>query len=133
MRKVRRGKKMARHILPVERCNCEVIHEEIVNGVRAKMPQEETLYDLAELFKNFGDSTRIKILWALDESEMCVCDLAVLLNMTQSAISHQLRVLKQADLVKNRKEGKIVFYSLIDKHVKQIFDQGLIHITEDNL
>ncbi len=124
---------MARHILPVERCNCEVIHEEIVNGVRAKMPQEETLYDLAELFKNFGDSTRIKILWALDESEMCVCDLAVLLNMTQSAISHQLRVLKQADLVKNRKEGKIVFYSLIDKHVKQIFDQGLIHITEDNL
>ena len=124
---------MARHILPVERCNCEVIHEEIVNGVRAKMPQEETLYDLAELFKNFGDSTRIKILWALDESEMCVCDLAVLLNMTQSAISHQLRVLKQADLVKNRKEGKIVFYSLIDKHVKQILDQGLIHITEDNL
>ena len=124
---------MARHILPVGRCNCEVIHEEIVNGVRAKMPQEETLYDLAELFKNFGDSTRIKILWALDESEMCVCDLAVLLNMTQSAISHQLRVLKQADLVKNRKEGKIVFYSLIDKHVKQIFDQGLIHITEDNL
>ncbi len=123
---------MARQMQPVERCDCEVIHEEIVIRVRAKMPQEETLYDLAELFKIFGDSTRIKILWALDESEMCVCDLAVLLNMTQSAISHQLRVLKQVDLVKNRKEGKIVFYSLIDEHVKQIFDQGLIHIMEEN-
>lgn len=76
-----------------------------------KMPQEETLYDLAELFKVFGDSTRIKILWALDEAEMCVCDIAFLLNMTQSAISHQLRVLKQAELVKSRREGKIVFYS----------------------
>ena len=96
------------------------------------MPQEETLYDLAELFKVFGDSTRIKILWALDEAEMCVCDIAFLLNMTQSAISHQLRVLKQAELVKSRREGKIVFYSLEDEHVKQIFDQGLIHISEEN-
>ena len=95
-------------------------------------PQEETLYDLAELFKVFGDSTRIKILWALDEAEMCVCDIAFLLNMTQSAISHQLRVLKQAELVKSRREGKIVFYSLEDEHVKQIFDQGLIHILEEN-
>jgi len=100
--------------------------------VREKMPQEETLYDLAELFKVFGDSTRIKILWALDESEMCVCDIAFLLNMTQSAISHQLRVLKQAGLVKSRREGKIVFYSLEDEHVKQIFDQGLIHISEES-
>lgn len=96
------------------------------------MPQEETLYDLAKLFKVFGDSTRIKILWALDESEMCVCDIAFLLNMTQSAISHQLRVLKQAELVKSRREGKIVFYSLEDEHVKQIFDQGLIHISEES-
>jgi len=96
------------------------------------MPQEETLYDLAELFKVFGDSTRIKILWALDESEMCVCDIAFLLNMTQSAISHQLRVLKQAGLVKSRREGKTVFYSLEDEHVKQIFDQGLIHISEES-
>ncbi|MFA5137405.1 MAG: metalloregulator ArsR/SmtB family transcription factor, partial [Patescibacteria group bacterium] len=96
-----------------------------------KMPQEETLYDLAELFKVFGDSTRIKILWALDEAEMCVCDIAFLLNMTQSAISHQLRVLKQAELVKSRREGKIVFYSIEDEHVKQIFDQGLIHILEE--
>jgi len=99
--------------------------------VREKMPQEETLYDLAELFKVFGDSTRIKILWALDESEMCVCDIAVLLDMTQSAISHQLRVLKQTNLVKNRREGKVVYYSLVDEHVRQIFDQGLIHINEE--
>ncbi|AOT72286.1 MAG: winged helix-turn-helix transcriptional regulator [Selenomonadales bacterium] len=121
---------MARKIQPVEKCDCEVIHEETVNQVREKMPEEETLYDLAEIFKVFGDSTRIKILWALDEAEMCVCDIAVLLNMTQSAISHQLRVLKQANLVKNRKEGKVVYYSLVDEHVRQIFDQGLIHINE---
>ncbi len=114
----------------MDRCDCEVIHEDIVNLVRSKMPLEETLYDLAELFKVFGDSTRIKILWALDEAEMCVCDIAWLLNMTQSAISHQLRVLKQANLVRNRKEGKIVFYSLIDEHVKQIFNQGLEHTRE---
>ncbi|HBT51311.1 MAG TPA: metalloregulator ArsR/SmtB family transcription factor [Bacteroidales bacterium] len=123
---------MAKKIQPIERCYSDVIHEEIVNKVREKMPQEETLYDLAELFKVFGDSTRIKILWALDESEMCVCDIAFLLNMTQSAISHQLRVLKQAGLVKSRREGKIVFYSLEDEHVKQIFDQGLIHISEES-
>jgi len=123
---------MAKKIQPIERRDCDVIHEEIVNKVREKMPQEETLYDLAELFKVFGDSTRIKILWALDESEMCVCDIAFLLNMTQSAISHQLRVLKQAGLVKSRREGKIVFYSLEDEHVKQIFDQGLIHISEES-
>ena len=122
---------MARKIQPVEKCDCEVIHEETVNQVREKMPEEETLYDLAEIFKVFGDSTRIKILWALDEAEMCVCDIAVLLNMTQSAISHQLRVLKQANLVKNRKEGKVVYYSLVDEHVRQIFDQGLIHINEE--
>lgn len=114
----------------IERCNCEVIHEDVVNHVKSQMPAEETLYDLAELFKVFGDSTRIKILWALDSAEMCVCDIAVLLNMTQSAISHQLRVLKQAKLVKNRREGKVVYYSLDDDHVKQIFDQGLIHINE---
>jgi len=114
----------------LDRCDCNVIHEEIVNMVRTKMPLEENLYDLAELFKVFGDTTRIKILWALAESEMCVCDIAFLFNMTQSAISHQLRVLKQARLVKNRKEGKVVFYLLDDAHVKQIFDQGLIHINE---
>lgn len=121
---------LSKNINPIERCDCEVIHDEVVNCVKQKMPQEEILYDLAELFKVFGDSTRIKILWALDEAEMCVCDIAVLLNMTQSAISHQLRVLKQAKLVKNRKDGKVVYYSLDDEHVKQIFEQGLIHINE---
>ncbi len=122
---------MAKKYSTIERCDCDVIHEDIVNEVKSKMPEEESLYDLAELFKVFGDSTRIKILWALDEAEMCVCDIAVLLNMTQSAISHQLRVLKQANLVKNRKEGKVVYYSLDDDHVKNIFDQGLIHINEE--
>lgn len=121
---------MNRNLNPIEKCDCEVIHEDIVNLVKEKMQDEENLYDLAELFKVFGDSTRIKILWALDEAEMCVCDIAALLNMTQSAISHQLRVLKQANLVKNRKEGKVVYYSLDDEHVKQIFDQGLVHINE---
>ena len=114
----------------IDRCDCTVIHENIVNNVKQNMPKEEILYDLAELFKVFGDSTRVRILWALDESEMCVCDIAVLLNMTQSAISHQLRVLKQARLVKNRKDGKVVYYSLDDEHVKEIFEQGLIHIKE---
>ena len=101
-----------------------------VNMVKNKMPDEENLYDLAELFKVFGDSTRIKILWSLADAEMCVCDIAALLSMTQSAISHQLRILKQARLVKNRKEGKVVYYSLDDAHVKQIFEQGLVHINE---
>jgi len=121
---------MAKKLAPIDNCDCDVIHQDIVDQVKAKMPREETLYDLAELFKVFGDTTRIKILWALDESEMCVCDIANLLNMTQSAISHQLRVLKQADLVKSRREGKVVYYSLDDEHVQQIFNQGLIHINE---
>ena len=121
---------MARNYAPVEKCDCVIIHEDVVNRVKEKMPQEESLYDLAELFKVFGDTTRIKILWALDESEMCVCDIANLLGMTQSAISHQLRILKQADLVKNRRDGKVVYYSLDDEHVKQILDKGLTHINE---
>lgn len=123
---------MAEKMQIIDRCDCEVIHRDIVDQVKAKMPREENLYDLAELFKVFGDSTRARILWALDEAEMCVCDIAYLLNMTQSAISHQLRVLKQAKLVKSRREGKIVFYSLEDEHVKQIFELGLIHIVEDH-
>jgi DNA-binding transcriptional ArsR family regulator len=114
----------------IEFCNCSTIHEEVVEKVRKLIPQEETLFELAELFKVFGDSTRIKILCVLFESEMCVCDIAALLNMTQSAISHQLRVLKNARLVKYKKEGKVVYYSLDDQHVKEIFDQGLIHIKE---
>ena len=114
----------------VEHCNCDIIHEDVVTRVKETMPQEEILYDLAEFFKVFGDSTRIKILWTLEEAEMCVCDIACLLNMTQSAISHQLRVLKQANLVKFRKEGKVVYYSLNDDHVKSILEQGLTHISE---
>ena len=114
----------------MEFCNCSTIHEDVIEKVKKIIPEEETLYDLAELFKVFGDSTRIRILCVLFESEMCVCDIAALLNMTQSAISHQLRVLKNARLVKYRREGKVVYYSLDDQHVKQIFDQGLIHIKE---
>lgn len=114
----------------IENCCCSIIHEDVVNKVKECIPQEELLYDLADLFKIFGDTTRIKILCALFKAEMCVCDIAALLGMTQSSISHQLRVLKQARLVKYRKEGKVVYYSLDDEHVKSIFDQGLIHITE---
>lgn len=109
---------------------CGIIHEDIVNAARERMPEEDNLYDLAELFKVFGDSTRIKIIWALFESEMCVCDIASLLNMSQSAISHQLRVLKAARLVRSRKAGKVVYYSLNDEHIKQIFDMGMQHIME---
>ena len=114
----------------INKCDCNFIHDEIVGKVKNKMPEDEKLYDLADLFKVFGDTTRIKIIYALFEEEMCVCDIADLLNMTQSAISHQLRVLKQARLVKFRKEGKIVFYSLDDCHISQIFSCGLEHIEE---
>ncbi len=105
-------------------------HETVVENTRSLMPKEELLYDLAELYKVFGDTTRIKILFALYENEMCVCGIAELLNMTQSAISHQLRVLKNNRLVKFRKEGKTVFYSLNDDHIFKILNQGLEHITE---
>ncbi|HKL79099.1 MAG TPA: metalloregulator ArsR/SmtB family transcription factor [Mobilitalea sp.] len=111
-------------------CDCEVIHAEVVDKVRKVMPKEDELYDLADFFKVLGDSTRARIIWALDESEMCVCDLAVLLNMTKSAISHQLRSLRMSNLVKYRKEGKVVYYSLTDDHVKAIFEKGLEHIRE---
>lgn len=98
--------------------------------ISEKMPDEETLFDLAELFKIFGDSTRIKILFALLESELCVSDIAVLLQMTQSAISHQLRVLKANGLVKYRREGKVLIYSLSDDHITSILSQGMEHIEE---
>lgn len=113
-----------------ERCEFMCVHEDIVKQVNEKMPEEEKLFDLAEFFKIFGDTTRIRILYVLMCSEMCVCDLAQLLDMTQSAISHQLRILKQMDLVKNRREGKSVFYSLADGHIKTILSQGLEHIEE---
>jgi len=111
---------------------CDFIHahEEIVKKVRESIPGEEELFELAELYKIFADSTRIKILYVLFESEMCVCDIAQILEMSQSAISHQLRVLKQAKLVRFRREGKTVFYSLSDDHVRTIINQGINHIEE---
>jgi ArsR family transcriptional regulator len=112
----------------IERCSATVVHEDTVEQVKEKMPEDECLFDLAELFKVFGDTTRVKILFALFTAEMCVCDLTALLGLTQSAVSHQLRVLKQARLIKYRKQGKMVYYSLDDEHVKRIFDQGLAHI-----
>lgn len=113
-----------------ECCDVACIHDEIVHKVQKVMPDEEQMKELAEFYKVFGDATRIKILYALLESEMCVCDLAALLKMTQSAISHQLRVLKQMKLVKNRREGKTVYYSLADDHIQNIISQGMEHIKE---
>ena len=113
-----------------QQCSCEVIHEEVVAQVRTQMPDKETFVRLADFYKMFSDSTRIQILQALEYSEMCVCDLAVLLGMTKSAISHQLKSLRLSNLVKYRKEGKVVYYSLADDHVKTILDQGFIHIHE---
>lgn len=111
-------------------CEVTTIHKELIEEVKKKMEDDELLYDLGDFFKLLGDSTRIKILNVLFCSEMCVCDIAVILGMTQSAISHQLRVLKQGRLVKHRKEGKVVYYSLDDEHVKHIVEQGLHHIKE---
>lgn len=102
----------------------------ITDTVRESIPEEEILYDLADLFKIFGDTTRIKILYALRESELCVCDIAQVLKMTQSAISHQLKILKQSKLVKYRRDGKTIFYSLADSHVLTIIDQGMEHLAE---
>lgn len=114
----------------VEHCEDYCFHEDRIKKVSEKMPDEDELYDIAELFKVFGDSTRIRILYVLFESELCVCDLAQTLNMNQSAISHQLKILKQAKLVTGRREGKSVFYSLADEHVRTIIDQGREHIEE---
>ena len=114
----------------IECCDCNEIHEDLLKIVNDTMPEETELYDLAELFKVFGDSTRIRILFVLFEAEVCVCDLAKVLNMTQSAISHQLRILKANKLVNSRREGKSVFYSLADGHVRTIIAQGREHIEE---
>ncbi|MCI8662275.1 MAG: winged helix-turn-helix transcriptional regulator [Hungatella sp.] len=111
-------------------CEFMHVHEEIVEKVEKVMPDEQQLLDLSEFFKVFGDSTRIKILYVLSQSEMCVCDIASLLQMGQSAISHQLRVLKQMQLVKFRRDGKTVFYSLSDNHIQTILAQGMEHICE---
>jgi ArsR family transcriptional regulator len=111
-------------------CDCEVIHEDIVRRVRKSMPKDEDFYDLADLYKMFADSTRVSILWALSREEMCVCDIAVLLGMTKSAISHQLKNLRLSNLVKYTKQGKVVYYSLADSHVRDIFKKGFEHIKE---
>ncbi|MCL1788263.1 MAG: metalloregulator ArsR/SmtB family transcription factor [Defluviitaleaceae bacterium] len=111
-------------------CDCEAIHEEVVARVRKNMPPDKVVYDLANLYKMFADNTRLKILWALSNEEMCVCDLAFLLGMTKSAISHQLKSLRLANMVKFNKQGKNVYYSLVDSHIKDIFAQGLEHIME---
>ena len=111
-------------------CEAHELHSEQLEKVRKTMPDETELYDLAELFKVFGDSTRIRILFVLFEAEVCVCDLAQVLNMNQSAVSHQLKILKQSKLVKCRREGKSMFYSLADDHVRTIIAQGQEHIKE---
>ena len=111
-------------------CEEPCVHAGTVERVRTQLPPDEQLYDLAELFKIFGDSTRVKILYALLESELCVCDIAKLMEVSQSAVSHQLRVLKNSKLLKSRREGKTVYYSLADDHVLHILAQGMGHILE---
>jgi ArsR family transcriptional regulator len=121
---------LAKYDEDIEKCDYPVIHEDVVNRVREKMPGEELLLDLADTFKVFGDSTRVRILSALLHSEMCVCDIAALLGMSESAISHQLRALRQTKLVKYRRDGKVVYYSMDDEHVEGIFKLGLAHVSE---
>ena len=115
---------------PISLCDKLLVHPDVTKKALGRLPEEDRLIDLAELFKIFGDSTRVKILYLLLEAEMCVCDIADSLQMTVSAISHQLRILKGASLVKYRREGKTVFYSLADEHVGQILSIGLEHVSE---
>jgi len=112
------------------KCDCHAIHEDVVERVRDLMPDKENFYKLANLYKMLSDNTRVKIIWALTREDMCVCDLAVLLGMTKSAISHQLKSLRLAKLVKYDKKGKTVYYSLVDCHVRDIFEQSFEHVTE---
>lgn len=114
----------------IDQCDFICVHENVVNQVLKVMPKDQQLMDLADFFKIFGDPTRVRILYVLSQSQMCVCDIANLLQMGQSAISHQLRVLKQMRLVKSRREGKTVFYSLADGHIETILAQGMEHICE---
>jgi len=113
-------------------CECEEIHTDAIQKNKEAMPPEETLYDLADFFKIFGDSTRISILFSIDNGPMCVCDIAQLLGMTKSAVSHQLKVLRQSHLITYKKSGKNVFYSLADDHVRDIIEKALEHIKEEN-
>lgn len=113
-------------------CDCNAIHQDAVDVVKANMPDEEDIFEVADLFKAFGDSTRARIICALSITELCVCDLSALLNMSQSAVSHQLRTLKQARIVRNRRNGKSVYYSLDDEHIKALFRMAIEHITEED-
>ncbi|OFZ45729.1 MAG: transcriptional regulator [Bdellovibrionales bacterium RIFOXYB1_FULL_37_110] len=122
-------KQKKKSIIP-EACSCTIIHQDRIDRASKQMPKTEVLFNLAELFKSFGDTTRIRILYSLFKEEMCVCDLCAFLGMTQSSISHQLRILKLSRLVRSRKAGKVVYYSLEDVHIKDIFKLGLIHINE---
>ena len=111
-------------------CDCDAIHEDVIARVREAMPDRENFYNLANLYKMFADNTRLKILWALSCEDICVCDLAVLLDMTKSAISHQLKSLRLANLVKYEKRGRNVYYSLVECHVRDIFEKGFEHVSE---
>lgn len=116
----------------LETCNCNVIHEDVVKDVLSKMPESTTFQKSSDFFKVLGDETRTKIIWVLDQHEMCVCDIASVLGMTKSAISHQLATLKAARLVKNRRSGKIVYYSLADEHVRLMLESSIEHTNHED-
>lgn len=113
-----------------EKCEVTLIHEDNVKKAINELPDDELIADLSDMFKIFGDQTRVKILMALESGELCVCDIAAVMNMSQSAISHQLRVLKQSNILKTRREGKVVYYSISDDHVKEIFNMAMVHVQE---
>ena len=114
----------------IETCEGEIIHEDVVKRVKLTFPKDEMIFDLADFYKIFGDTTRVKILYALDKSELCVCDISALLGMSVSAVSHQLKILRDSNLVKTKRDGKIIYYSLSDDHVKSILECGIEHISE---
>lgn len=125
------AKKQSVQISPAEVCDCEMIHADSVSAVLKGIQDKALLMRNADFFKVMGDPTRMRIVAALDQSELCVCDLAVVLDMTKSAISHQLRTLREANFVKSRRDGKVVYYSLKDEHVRQIFELGIEHLSEE--
>lgn len=111
-------------------CDCDVIHNDIVEKVKADLPADEIIFDTADFFKIFGDTTRFKILYALDKAKLCVCDISALLNMSVSAVSHQLKILRDSNLVKTERQGKVIYYSLSDDHVKEVLECGVEHVME---
>ena len=121
-------KKEVKNSLPC--CECEEVHADIIKEKSEKMPDEEAVYELSDFFKMLGDYTRMRILFAIEGDPICVCDIAELLGMTKSAVSHQLKILRQSGLIKYKKTGKNVFYSLADDHVRAIMEMGLEHVEE---